>query len=246
MPSVAFNSTYAAYAYPSGVVPDVRPDQLVDGRQRERADSDRRPAAGRRGGGARRARAGARRSCGRSRSWRRSTRGRRGPSCVAARAAWEATAGTVQQAQRAYQIAERALHARRVHAARAVGLASAAAAGRSEPRAGRARSAGGARARRAAAGPAGRRTTGGTLIVPARQGPPVPQAIPPHAAGRQPDQKRVVAGSSGTGRVAMTITGRNSKCKTQNQTLSRVRSVHFAFCVLHYSPAACGAEAEKA
>ena len=129
----------------------------------------------------------------RSRSWPRSTRAMAWAELVAARAAWEASAGTVQQAQRAYQIAERALHQRRVHAARAVGCASARSAGRGQSHAGRARSAGGARAvallpicrsARARCGHRSSRATGAACSGDARA---------PHAAGRQQIQERVVS-----------------------------------------------------
>ena len=48
----------------------------------------------------------ARLHCDRHRSWRHSTRGRPWAELLAARATWEASAGTIQQATRAFQIAE--------------------------------------------------------------------------------------------------------------------------------------------
>ncbi len=59
----------------------IRPTNWSVGRQRERADPDRRPPAGRRDGGARRRGAGAAAAAPGRRSWRHSTRGRPGRSC---------------------------------------------------------------------------------------------------------------------------------------------------------------------
>ena len=70
---------------------------------------------------------------------------------AAAEAVWEASAGTVQQAERAYQIAELRNREGLVDAARAVRLAPVAASRAGQPRAGRARCPGRARAGRAAA-----------------------------------------------------------------------------------------------
>ena len=80
MPSVSFNSIYARNAYPAGIVPDVRSDELDVGRQHERADHDRRPAARRRSRARKPSWSSRVRSGSRSRSWPRSTRARRGRS----------------------------------------------------------------------------------------------------------------------------------------------------------------------
>ena len=105
MPSVSLNSTYGRIAYPDGVVPtfdrtnwtvgvSVNVPILTGGRQR-----------GDRGGRA--APSSSRRRLQRRQVEELAALDTRSAwaELVAARAAWEATAGTVQQAQRAYQIA---------------------------------------------------------------------------------------------------------------------------------------------
>ncbi len=90
---------------------------------------------------------------------------------VAARAAWDATAGTIQQAQRAYEIANVRFTngvSTQLELSDARLLPSA---GRGQPHAGRARSAGGARARRAAAEPAGSGPSGGSGCSSRRRRP---------------------------------------------------------------------------
>ena len=112
---------------------------------------------------------------------------------LAARAAWEASAGTVQQATRAYEIADVRYRRRRVDAARAVGLAAAAAAGGGQPRAGGARPAGRAGARGAAAGPAARRvgvTPRLQLLQPQPQAPSPPQPPAGDSGTRRADRWR--------------------------------------------------------
>ena len=103
---------------------------------------------------------------------------------VAARAAWEATRRHGAAGDARLRDCRRPLSRRRVHAARADGRATAAAAGRGQPRAGRARPAGGARPGRAAAracrsGPARRALRGRSSGRPR-----VPAPTPQQRSGR--------------------------------------------------------------
>ena len=102
---------------------------------------------------------------------------------VAARAAWAATSGTVQQATRAYEIARGAVPGRPLDTARAERCPAAVAAGRGESRAGGARPASGAGAGGAAAQPAAR----GRWRQPARGAAPTPA---PQPAPAPPQQQR--------------------------------------------------------
>ena len=195
MPSVAFNSIYARNAYPSGVVPafdrtnwtmgvSVNVPILTGGRQKgdqavalaelEQARAQRRQIEELAALDTRS-------------SW---------AELVAARAAFEATAGTVQQAQRAYQIANvrftngvstqlelsdarlslQQAEANRTQAARDLQVA---------------------RARIALLPDLPVTTTGGTLIVPARQGLPVPQVIPPTSQGGSQIRNASFQGAAG-------------------------------------------------
>ena len=106
LPSVSVSSAYGRVAY-SGV-PALRrvPHQLDRRRGRVGADLHRRPAEGGRADGPRESRGEPAPVSSSRRSWRRWTRPRPASSSPNARAAWESTAGIVQQAERAYEIAE--------------------------------------------------------------------------------------------------------------------------------------------
>jgi outer membrane protein len=177
MPSVSFNSTYARNAYPNGVVPTFdrtnwtigvgmnvpiltggrqRGDQAVAQAELEQARAQRRQIEELAALDTRS-------------SW---------AELVAARAAFEASAGTIQQAQRAYQIANvrftngvstqlelsdarlslQQAEANRTQAARDLQVA---------------------RARIALLPDLPVATTGGAVVVPARPTPSVPQVVPP-------------------------------------------------------------------
>ena len=104
---------------------------------------------------------------------------------VAARAAWESSAGHGAAGDARVRDCRRPLPDRRVHAARAVGLATAAAAGRGQSRAGRARPAGGPRQGGAAA-----RTSARRRHQPGAARPAVGQAPQPAPTPQQQQQGR--------------------------------------------------------
>ena len=189
MPSVSFNSTYGRIAYPSGAFPDVRPRELVARRRDERADPHRRAAEGRRDGGARRHRAGAAAAeAGAGTGGARHARGVGGARGRARRVGIERRDGAAGDPR--LRDRRRALSERRVHAARAVGLAAAAAAGRSQPRARRARPAGGPRAGGAAARTPARRRHTGRGAARRRAGPAAGTDAATAAAGKRSVHKR--------------------------------------------------------
>jgi outer membrane protein TolC len=181
MPSVTFNSAYARNAYPSGVVPTFdrtnwtlgvsmnvpiltggrqRGDQAVAVAELEQARAQRQQIEELAALDTRS-------------SW---------AELVAARASFEATAGTVQQAQRAYQIANVRFTngvSTQLELSDARLSLQLAEANRSQA----ARDLQVARARVALLPDLPVTTTGGALIVPARPSQPAPQVIPPTSQG---------------------------------------------------------------